>query len=548
MRRILSTAGVLTALGLAFWVWPAEGGDGGRYLVRAIFDNAGFVVQGEEVRVAGATVGVVESVDVTQPDDLVSWRGGGERTPGKAVIVMDITDGGFKDFRSDASCLVRPQSLIGERFIDCLPTQPRAAGMPPPPELRQIPDGQPGEGQYLLPLENNGKAVDLDLVQNVMRYPYRERFRIIFSELGAGLAARGDDLRGVIKRANPGLRETNRVLRILADQRQSLQTLAENGNKVMAPLARVRYSLVGFLRNAAVSAQATAEKRPELEEGIRKLPASLVQVRKTMNSLTKVGKQGTPLMRNFKKVAPYLNVATKNLGPFATAGIPALQSLGNAGDLVGPDMASTYANGFFGDLQALGDNLGTIPNPSDPYSVSTATEFAKTFSTFAQTNGIQHLTDAVYNLAGTANGYDQYGHFLRGNVLITGCPDYRGVPLSGCIANWGGRTSTSAQAPLSRYLATPPSGARLLSEPPKKLEDLPQIDPSDPSSGSADQGAGTGESGSGAAAPDAGQNGSSDSAGDTANLSPREKEALRQSRAAMNRAEILLRYLLGAGA
>lgn len=548
MRRILSTAGVLAALGLAFWAWPAEGGDGGRYLVRAIFDNAGFVVQGEEVRVAGATVGVVESVDVTQPDDLVSWRSGGERTPGKAVIVMDITDGGFKDFRSDASCLVRPQSLIGERFIDCLPTQPRAAGTPPPPELRQIPEGQPGEGQYLLPLENNGKAVDLDLVQNVMRYPYRERFRIIFSELGAGLAARGDDLRGVIKRANPGLRETNRVLRILADQRQSLQTLAENGNKVMAPLARVRASLVGFLRNAAVSAQATAEKRSELEEGIRKLPASLVQVRKTMNSLTDVAKQGTPLMKNFKKVAPYLNVATKNLGPFATAGIPALQSLGNAGDLVGPDMASTYSNGFFTDLQALGDNLGTVPNPSDPYSVSTATELSKTFGTFAQTNGIQYLTNAVYNLAGTANGYDQYGHFLRGNVLITGCPDYRGVPLSGCIANWGGRTSTSAQAPMSRYLATPPAGARLLSEPPKKLEDLPQIDPADPGVG--DQSNGTGESGSGTTTPDAGQNGAADGdgAGDTANLSPRERKALRQSRAAMGRAEILLRYLLGAGA
>ena len=547
MRRILSTAGVLTALGFAFWAWPAEGGDGGRYLVRAIFDNAGFVVKGEEVRVAGATVGLVESVEVSQPDELVSWRNGGQRTPGKAVIVMDITDGGFKDFRSDASCLVRPQSLIGERFIDCLPTQPRAAGTPPPPELRQIPEGQPGEGQYLLPLENNGKAVDLDLIQNVMRYPYRERFRIIFSELGAGLAARGDDLRGVIKRANPGLRETNRVLRILADQRRSLETLADNGNKVMAPLARVRSSLVGFLANAAVSAEATAEKRPELEEGIRKLPASLVQVRKTMNSLTTVAKQGTPLMRNFKKVAPYLNVATKNLGPFATAGIPALQSLGNAGDLVGPDMANTYANGFFTDLQALGDNLGTVPNPSDPYSVSTATEFSKTFGTFAQTNGIKYLTDAVYNLAGTANGYDQYGHFLRGNVLITGCPDYRGTPLSGCIANWGGRTSTSAQAPLSRYRATPPPGARLLSKPPQTLEDLPQIDPTDPEAGGVDQGTGTGDEGSGTETQTPNGGDQSSGSGDAANLTPKERQALRQSRAAMSRAEILLRYLLGVG-
>lgn len=549
MRRILSTAGVLTALGLAFWAWPAEGGDGGKYLVRAIFDNAGFVVQGEEVRVAGATVGVVQSVDVTRPGEYVSWRDGGQDDPGKAVIVLDVTDGGFKDFRADASCLVRPQSLIGERFIDCLPTQPRAAGTPPPPELQQVPDGQPGEGQYLLPLENNGKAVDLDLVQNVMRYPYRERFRIIFSELGAGLAARGDDLRGIVKRANPGLRETNRVLRILAEQRDSLQTLADNGNKVMAPLARDRAALVGFLRNAAISAQATAEKRPALEEGIRKLPASLSQVQKTMVKLADVGKQGAPLMENFKKVAPYLNVATKKLAPFAQAGIPALESLGDAGDLVGPDMAATYGNGFFGDLQALGDNLGVAPDPSNQYSVSTATEIQNTFGTFAQTDGIQYLTDALYNLSGTTTGYDQYGHFLRGNVLITGCPDYRGVPLSGCIANWGGRTSTSAQAPLSRYKATPPAGAKLLTGPPESLKDLPEIDTAAPTDGTS-EGAGSID-----AAPDAPQGstgadqpgGSSGEAG-AADLAPRERAALKRSKAAMARAEILLRYLLGVGA
>ena len=53
---------------------------------------------------------------------------------------MKITDPGFQDFRSDASCLIRPQSLIGEKFVDCRPTLPRAPGPPPPPPLKQIPD------------------------------------------------------------------------------------------------------------------------------------------------------------------------------------------------------------------------------------------------------------------------------------------------------------------------------------------------------------------------------------------------------------------------
>ena len=84
-------------------------------------------------------------------------------------MVLQIDDPAFQDFREDASCLIRPQSLIGEKFVECEPTEPRAPGTEPPPELEQIPDGEPGEGQYLLPLERNGKAVDLDLVNNIMR-------------------------------------------------------------------------------------------------------------------------------------------------------------------------------------------------------------------------------------------------------------------------------------------------------------------------------------------------------------------------------------------
>ena len=97
--------------------------DGGSYKVRAIFDNAGFVIPGEDVKVAGVKVGAIDSIDVT--DDL------------KAAVVLDITDKGYQDFREDAECIVRPQSLIGERFVECELTQARAPGTEPPPALRQ---------------------------------------------------------------------------------------------------------------------------------------------------------------------------------------------------------------------------------------------------------------------------------------------------------------------------------------------------------------------------------------------------------------------------
>src|SRR5918995_1574858 len=140
MRRILAIAAVVLAIGLLIALPGALGaGSGGAYEVRGVFDNGAFVVEEEEGRGAGATVGTVKEVNVSDDDEIVSREGGDHAVPGKAVVVMDITEDGFKDFRIDASCTIRPQSLIGERYIDCTPTEPRAPGEPPFPEtLREV--------------------------------------------------------------------------------------------------------------------------------------------------------------------------------------------------------------------------------------------------------------------------------------------------------------------------------------------------------------------------------------------------------------------------
>ena len=117
MKRVASVL-LLLALGAAA-VLTTGAGDGGSYKVRAIFDNAGFVIAGEDVKVAGVKVGKVDSLDVT-PDF-------------KAAVVLAIEDPAYQDFRRDAICQVRPQSLIGEKFVECSPTQKRAVGEEPPP-------------------------------------------------------------------------------------------------------------------------------------------------------------------------------------------------------------------------------------------------------------------------------------------------------------------------------------------------------------------------------------------------------------------------------
>jgi phospholipid/cholesterol/gamma-HCH transport system substrate-binding protein len=252
VTRRLAVALAAVALLVAVVVGVAAGNDdgGGDYKVRAIFNNAAFAIPGQDVMIAGAKVGSIDELAVT--DDL------------RAAVILKIDDPGFQDFRKDAECKIRLQSVIGEKLVECTPTQPRPEGEPPPPPLPKIPEGQDGAGQRLLPVEQTLTPVGEDLIRNVMRRPYRERFAIILNEFGAGLAGRGKDLRKVIRGANPALRELDKVLKILADQNRLLADGARSGDRVLAEWAKKRENVSNLIVQANITAQATAEERANL--------------------------------------------------------------------------------------------------------------------------------------------------------------------------------------------------------------------------------------------------------------------------------------------
>ena len=197
-----------------------------------------------DVRIGGVVVGSIASIDLT--DDK------------KAAVVLKIENSDYQDFRKDAFCTIRPQSLIGERFIECEPTQPKPTGAQQPPLLAEVQSG-PGSGQYLLPATNTARSVDLDLINNIMRLPFRQRFTIFLNEFGTGLAGNGRALSDALHKSNPALREFDNVLKILADQNRTLAALAVNGDTALEPLAREREHIKGFINASAKTASATAD-------------------------------------------------------------------------------------------------------------------------------------------------------------------------------------------------------------------------------------------------------------------------------------------------
>jgi phospholipid/cholesterol/gamma-HCH transport system substrate-binding protein len=416
MKRALAIACVLLAAAALVVVAGGAADDAGGYRVRAIFMNAFSVIPGEDVKIAGVKVGKVESLNVT-PDH-------------KAAVVLRIDRPGFDDFRADAECSIRPQSLIGEKFVECTPTQPRPDGAQPAPKLRRIDSGV-GEGQYLLPVAQTSKPVDLDLVNNTLRLPYRERLAVILNELGTGLAGRGGDLRLAIRNADPALKETDKVLKILAEQNQALANLARDGDAILTPLARDRARVADFVSQANTTAQATAERSSPLEQNISKLPAFLRELKPTMQRLGGLADEMTPVLSDLGSQAPAINRLVKQLGPFSQAGLPAFRSLGHAADIGRPALVKS---------KPILEDTGRFASTAKPL----ANNLAALTTSLKDTGGVERLMDYIFYQVAAINGYDSVSHYLRAGLLLNQCSSYSTTGSPACSAKFGSNEATAA--------------------------------------------------------------------------------------------------------
>jgi phospholipid/cholesterol/gamma-HCH transport system substrate-binding protein len=438
-RRVTAVA-VLLAVAAIIVVLLATsaGGSNGSYRVRAIFDDAGNIISGENMKIGGVKVGTVESVTPTPQE--------------KAAVVFNVTNPGFKDFRADASCTIRPQALIGEKFVDCLPTQPRVAGTPLPPALHKIPSGQEGAGEYLLPVQNTHSPVDVDLLGDISRLPVRQRFTILLNELGAGLAGRGSELHEVIQRANPALQELDKVLGILASENKILARLAVDSDRALQPFAAVRDQVADFIQQSNTVAQASARHRGAVARNLELLPKFLEQLGPSMTRLAALAEQTTPTFTDLKTAAPGLNKAFTSLPAFAKSSTKFFESLGSTAKVSGPALTST---------QPLLARLAALGKEARPFSFNAS----ELLTSLRNSGGLERILDFIFLGAGASNGYDSLGHFLRSEAVGTACITYAIVSESKCASsklfntNPAAESSAEAARAASAHAASTKSGA-----------------------------------------------------------------------------------------
>jgi phospholipid/cholesterol/gamma-HCH transport system substrate-binding protein len=432
--RAAAVVGV-AALVVVVLLAVSAGGSNGGYRVRAIFDDAGNIIPGENVKIDGVKVGTVGSVTPTPQ--------------AQAAVVLNINNAGFQDFRADASCTIRPQALIGEKFVDCLPTQPRVEGTPLPPALHVIRSGQEGAGERLLPVTNTHSPVDVDLLNDINRLPEAQRLTIILNELGAGLAGRGSDLAVVIRRANPALQELDRVLAILASENHVLAKLAVDSDKSLAPFAAVRKRVADFIVQSNTVAQASARHLGALERNFADFPPFLRQLGPAMERLGRFADQTTPVFTDLRVAAPGIDQAFTHLPAFSRSSSAFFTNLGKTAQVSGPALVAIQP--LLARLQALGaagkpfgDNLSEL------------------LTSLRDSGGLERLMDFIFLGAGSSNGYDALGHFLRTEGIGNACISYAIFPVSGCGAklfSTSGSTATSSSSATASRRASSASNA-----------------------------------------------------------------------------------------
>jgi len=399
MRRVALVAVVLAAAAALALTSLGAGEDSERGRYQVELDNAFGLIEGADVKVAGVRAGSIEGFEI----DEKSYR---------AIVDIKIDKQGFGDLRRDVFCESRPQSLIGEYFLDCLPGVAR----------EKLPPGA------RIPVEQTGSTISVDLVNNIMRRPYRERFSILLGELGAALAARGEDLNETIRRANPALREVDKVLAALADQRKVIRDLATDAERVVGRLADKRTEVTRFVAEAGDTATASAERADGIRAQLQRFPTFLRELRPTMALLGEAADRQTPALRNLASAAPLLERFFDDLGPFSDASRPATRTLAGAAEVGRGAVRSgtprvRELQDFAKDLPELSSNLALTLEHLDDRAF--AVEKDPRSPGGQGYTGFEAILQYVFRQSQATNVFDGNSYLLKVSAFLDKlCADY----------------------------------------------------------------------------------------------------------------------------
>ncbi len=408
MRRLIAGIAVLLAAGalvVVGGVGSTASGSDPTYKVE--LDNAFGLANGEQFKVAGVPAGTITAVDLDQKTL-------------HALVTVQVTQSGFGSFHTDASCQSRPQSLIGEYFLNC---DPGNSG----PLLA------PGR---TIPVTQTQSTIPADLLQDVMRMPYRERLTLIINELGAAVAGNAQNLQSALQRAVPALTETDNLLNLLANDSHTLQDLTATSDSLVTALANRSADVQRFIDQANNIAGETATQQTALKGTFQQLPGFLEQLRPALQRLGQATDANTPVLDNLNASAGQIDTLLTVLPSFSRAARPAIKSLGRASvtgkvAVIAARPTVQHLNAFAQPTPELAQNLSIVLHSLDDRS--RAVEKDPRSPGGQGYTGLEALLQYVFNQTLDLDYLGPWGHVQAINIFVNpACSPYA---TPGTVAN-----------------------------------------------------------------------------------------------------------------
>jgi virulence factor Mce-like protein len=397
-RRLAVYALVFAAVAALAFVGTGAGPGKDTYEVDAVFDNASFLIPGQDVKIGGARAGSVKDVTLTRDR--------------RARVTMEVEES-FAPFRENAECTIRPQSLIGEKFVQCEP------GSSEKPELAKQ------GGRPTVPVRQTHSPVDIDLVFSALRRPVRERLTILLNELGTGLAGRPQELNDAIRRANPALGEARKTLEILSSERHTLGRLIDESDRVVGELADRRSEVRDFITNAEEVTRTAADHRDDLDLAVRRLPPLLDELEPSARELAGIASEARQPVRELGAAAPALQRLLGDFDPLADATRPTLERLSELSRT--GRRAVRSAGPVARELRTVADRLpGVVPLVRDLTDSIAEQDIGELFSRY------------LYFSAASSARFDRFSHILPSYQVSGPCAVWTEEPVRECDAHHAG--------------------------------------------------------------------------------------------------------------
>ena len=315
--------GAITVLVVVLAVFLAYNANSGlpfvaTYRVTAEVPNAASLVPGNEVRIGGVRVGLVEDVvPLTEEDASV-----------KAGLVLKL-DKSVEPIPEDSTVVIRARSALGLKYLEI--------------NRGTSEEGYP-EGGTIPLSQAQPTPVEYDELLNTFDTPTREAIKVNLAEFGSALAGRGADLNEAIGILRPLLPRLERVMRNLGSEETDLAgffNALEQSAAAVAPIAEVQAQMFVNLDRALGAFAEVA--RPYLQETISRTPETLATTTRTAPNIRTFLVNNRLLINDFAPGAEVLATTGPEIEAALRAGIPALRTAPELNAQLAPTAESVRA-------------------------------------------------------------------------------------------------------------------------------------------------------------------------------------------------------------